>query len=916
MEVSAGVNERLAQLTQAGTAVWLDQIRRSLIEDGELERLRDEYSLRGVTSNPAIFEKAILGSPDYDDDLREMAEEGLTRQEIYERIAIQDVQMAADVLRPVYDELDGRDGFVSLEVMPDLAHDTDATLAQAREYWSRVDRPNVMIKIPGTAEGVPAIEQAIYEGINVNVTLLFSVEAYAQVAEAYIRGLERRQEEGKSVDVRSVASFFVSRVDSEVDKRLEEIGNTELQGKAAIINARAAYVRFKEIFEGDRFAALKEAGAAVQRPLWASTGVKNPMYPDTLYVDNLVAPETVNTMPMPTMLAAAEHSEFSGATADVPADEVERELAGLRDAGIDLDDVTDKLLRDGVMLFIQAMDKLLDGVESRREAVITGRPPRIQAAIPGDLEPGIGALAQRAAEEEVSRRIWAKDETLWAEPGTPEIANRLGWLTIADEMLDEADDLMAFAKACRDDGLTHAVLLGMGGSSLAPEVFRLSFGSAGGGLRLQVLDSTDPGAVLATERSIPIESTLFIVSSKSGGTIETLSHFHYFFEKAGRNGSQFVAITDPGSKLQEIGEGNGFRRVFLNDPNIGGRYSALSYFGIVPAALMGVDVKALLERAQVAEQACQAFDSSSNNSGLWLGLTIGYLATRGRDKATFVVGEPISSFGLWVEQLIAESTGKEGKGVLPVADEPVGDNDDYGADRVFIHLQRKDSPEPLTVGALTELAKAGQPSITVDVEGAEDLGRIMFFAEFATAVAGWVLGINPFDQPNVQEAKDNTNKVLEQYRSEGQLPAVQDADDEALRALLGKAGPPSYVAIMGYVQPSERFDRAVTDLRVAIRDLTKSTTTFGYGPRFLHSTGQFHKGGPSEGIFLQLVHDGDDDVEIPEAGYTFGTLKNAQATGDLNTLRSHGLPAERVRLEGDPAEAVERLTDKIKEMMA
>jgi hypothetical protein len=430
-----------------------------------------------------------------------------------------------------------------------------------------------------------------------------------------------------------------------------------------------------------------------------------------------------------------------------------------------------------------------------------------------------------------------------------------------------------------------------------------------------VLDSTDPGAVLAVERSIPLDRTLFVVSSKSGGTIETLSHFRYFFDKAGGNGDQFVAITDPGSRLEEIGEQNGFRRVFLNDPNIGGRYSALSYFGVVPAALIGADVTALLERAQVAEQACQAHDSTERNSGLWLGLTIGYLATRGRDKATFVVGEPIASFGLWVEQLIAESTGKHGKGILPVADEPLGDGDDYGADRVFLHLQRKDSPEPGFVTPLTELAKSGSPTITVDVEGAEDLGRIMFFAEFATAVAGWVLGINPFDQPNVQEAKDNTNAVLDQYKSDGRLPEVEDASDDALRELLAKAAPPHYVAIMGYVQPSERFDAAITRLRTTIRDCTKATTTFGYGPRFLHSTGQFHKGGPPEGVFLQLVHDGEDDVEIPDAGYTFGTLKNAQATGDLNTLRAHGLPAERVRLEGDPAEAVEGLTAKIKEMM-
>jgi transaldolase / glucose-6-phosphate isomerase len=914
--VTRGLNERLSALTQVGTSVWLDQIRRSLIEDGEIQRLIDELSLRGVTSNPAIFEKAILGSPDYDDELREMAEEGLGPREIYERIAIQDVQLAADVQRSVYDELDGYDGYVSLEVMPDLAHDTEATLVQAREYWQRVDRPNVMIKIPGTPEGLPAIEQAIYEGINVNVTLLFAVEAYAKVAEAFIRGLERRHEEGKPLDVHSVASFFVSRVDSEIDKRLEALGRTDLQGKAAVLNARAAYVRFKEIFHGERFAQLKDAGAPVQRPLWASTGVKNPHYPDTLYVDTLAAPHTVNTMPMPTLFAAAEKAEISGATADADPEEVERGLGELRDAGIDLVDVTDKLLRDGVVLFVQAMDKLLAGVENRREAVVTGRPSRIQSVIVDTLEMRIAGIGQKSLEEDVARRIWSKDESLWGGPGVPEIGNRLGWLTIADRMLDEADDLKQFAADCRAAGLTDCVLLGMGGSSLAPEVFRRSFGNRGGGLRLTVLDSTDPAAVLHVERSIPLDSTLFIVSSKSGGTIETLSHFRYFFEKTGRKGEQFIAITDPGSGLQKLGEENGFRRVFLNDPDIGGRYSALSYFGIVPAALMGVDVAALLERAQVAEQACQAHDHTSNNSGLWLGLTIGLLASEGRNKATFVVGEPIASFGLWVEQLIAESTGKEGKGILPVAEEPLGEPEDYGEDRVFIHLQRKDSPEPGFVQPLTELSKAGHPTLTVDVEGADDLGRIMFVAEFAVAVAGWVLGINPFDQPNVQEAKDNTNKVLEQYNADGKLPDVDEAGDEELRKLLSDAGPPHYVAIMGYVAPSDRFDKAVERLRVAIREKTKATTTFGYGPRFLHSTGQFHKGGPPQGVFLQLVHDGDEDAEIPEAGYTFGTLKNAQATGDLNTLRSHGLPAERVRLEGDPVEAVERLTAKIKEMMA
>jgi hypothetical protein len=313
-----------------------------------------------------------------------------------------------------------------------------------------------------------------------------------------------------------------------------------------------------------------------------------------------------------------------------------------------------------------------------------------------------------------------------------------------------------------------------------------------------------------------------------------------------------------------------------------------------------VNVEALLHRAQVAEQNCTSFDQSSSNSGLWMGTVMGELALQGRDKLTFVVSEPISSFGLWVEQLIAESTGKGGKGILPVADEPVAAPDAYGDDRVFAYLRNADEPDAELDEKMQALARAGQPVITLATHGPSDLGRLFFFAEFATAVAGWALGINPFDQPNVQEAKDNTARVLEA----GDLPEVDSGD---LDELLGKAAPPHYVAIMGYVKPSEAFDDAVGELRQRIRSQTKATTTFGYGPRFLHSTGQLHKGGPPTGLFLQLVHDGDEDAEIPEAGYSFRHLKNAQAIGDLQTLRDHDLPAVQVRLEGDPAPAVRKL---------
>jgi transaldolase / glucose-6-phosphate isomerase len=848
-----------------------------------------------VTSNPAIFEKAILGSTDYDEQIAELVADGLDARRIYEEIAITDVRLACDVLRPVWDEAGGADGFVSLEVEPSLAHQTEATLAQARDLWGRVERPNLMIKIPGTEAGVPAIEEAVSEGINVNVTLLFSVESYTAIAEAYIRGMERRLEAGEPLDVHSVASFFVSRVDTEVDKRLAELGREDLRGTAAIANARAAYERFKRLFLGERFARLREAGCPVQRPLWASTGVKDPHYPETKYVDSLVGPHTVNTMPAPTLLACEEQLEVTGPTAD---QDPSAELAALADAGIDMRDVTDTLLRDGIAKFVDPFDELIAGVDLAREGIVTGRPPTIRSSIPDELEPPLIAKIKEAQSEVVAKRVWQRDESLWGGPGVPEIGNRLGWLTISEKMMEHAPELNAFVEQVKADGFTDAVLLGMGGSSLGPEVIRRSYGQIPGALRLHVLDSTDPGAVLGVERSVDLETTLFIVSSKSGGTIETLSHMRHFFERTGGDGRRFVAVTDPGSPLVDLAHERGFREVFENDPDIGGRYSVLSYFGLVPAALAGVNVEALLHRAQVAEQNCTHFDEGASNSGLWMGIVMGQLALEGRDKATFVVSEPISSFGLWVEQLIAESTGKQGKGILPVAGEALGEPDAYGDDRVFAYLRDPENADPETDAKLEALAQAGQPTLTVAVHGPSDLGRIFFFAEFATAVAGWVLGINPFDQPNVQEAKDNTARVLEEGAS-----ASPPSD---LTPIL-EAKPPQYVAILGYVTPSDAFDAAIDELRVKIRDRTKATTTFGYGPRYLHSTGQYHKGGPPKGVFLQLYAPAPEDVEIPEAGYSFEHLKRAQALGDAQTLQEHGLTVVRVELEGDPADAVRRI---------
>jgi len=896
------VNDRLAALTAAGTSVWLDQLRRGMVVSGELQRLIDEDSLRGVTSNPAIFEKAILGSADYDEELTAAAREGLSPRDAYRRLALADVQMAAGVLRPIFEQSDGLDGYVCLEVAPRLAHDTEGTLEQVRRYWKLVDRPNVMLSIPATDEGIPAIETALYEGSNVNATLLFAVSRLDRVMAAFISAMERRQAEGKPLNVHSVASFFLSRVDTEVDKRLEDAGRDDLMGRAGLANARAAYAAFQQAFAGERFAALREAGCPVQRPLWASTGVKSSRYSETMYVDGLVGPDSAITMPQPTLLAAGSAGEIDAPTVELdPAPDLE----ALASAGIDLDEVTDLLLDEGVRQFADAMETLYDGIEHRRQAAVPGRPTTIEANLPADAEEPVAETVRRAGAENVARRIWERDGTLWAPEGTPEVDNRLGWLTIADKVAEDLDSLAAFVDEVHADGYTDAVLLGMGGSSLAPEVFRRSHSAEDDdGLRLHVLDTTEPLQVLAVEDAIDPERTLFIVSSKSGGTIEPNSLFAHFWALR-PDGRQFVAVTDPDTSLGALAGEHEFRRTFVNHPDIGGRYSALSWFGVVPAALAGIDVEGQLHAAEVAEQNCQHWQTPDENSGLWLGCVLGALAGFGRDKLAFVIDAPIEAFGLWVEQLIAESTGKDGKGVLPIADEPLCAPEAYGDDRVFVHVRNADHPDAEHEEAVAGLAAAGHPTITVGAHGAADLGRLFFHSEFATAVAGWTMGINPFDQPNVQEAKDNTSRVL----TEGAPEDLQDGD---LAELLDDLSAPQYVAIMGYLPYDDGIDAAVSRLRAALIARHGVATTWGYGPRFLHSTGQYHKGGPKTGRFLQLVHDDPVDADVPGQAFGFRQLISAQADGDLETLRHHGLPAVRVRLSADDlAGSIDRITASI-----
>ncbi len=929
---------KLQELANLGQSVWYDNIRRALLDSGEMADLIGQ-GVTGVTSNPTIFEKAIAGSTDYDGALHELVEAGLEVAQIYEKLVLDDIARTADLLRPVYDQTHGLDGFISIEVNPMLAYDTQGTVLEAKQLFEELGRPNVLIKVPATAEGVAAIRTLISEGINVNVTLIFSIENYSDVAEAYLAGLEDRLAAGsQDLEIASVASFFVSRVDTAVDRALGGIGAgataaSELMGRAGVANAKVAYARFKEIYSGERWERLAANGARVQRPLWASTSTKSPTLPDTLYVDSLIGPDTVNTIPPATLQAFIDHGTVSRSLDD-DLDSAEAHMERLSAMGLDLASITDDLQEEGVSAFARSFDALMNAIALKRERLLAEW-EHISMNLNG-YGPAVDSALEQMGREKVLSRIWTHDHTVW-KPDPDEISNRLGWLNTAEVMLDNLHDLQRLTDWARADGYDQALLLGMGGSSLAPEVFLKTFGVAQGFFELEVLDSTDPGAVLSAAKRFDPARTLYIIATKSGGTVETLSLFKYFYnqvqgvEGAGRTGPHFVAITDPGSRLAELARQFDFRATFLNDPNIGGRYSALSFFGLVPAALIGVDVAQVLDRSLSIACACESCVGADDNPAARLGAVLAELAKQGRDKLTLVADPPLESFGDWLEQLIAESTGKEGRGILPVVGEQIGEPGLYGEDRLFVYL-RLDG-DNRNDAAVEKLELAGHPVIRIRIHDLFDLGGQYFLWEMATAVAGHRLGINPFDQPNVEAAKVLARELIEAFAAEGGLPAQQpalvDSNLElygdvsadnlrgALSAFLDEAQPNSYVALQAYLQPSGEVSESLQEIRASLRVRTRLATTLGFGPRYLHSTGQLHKGDAGAGLFIQITADDERDAKIPdeagspEGSLSFGTLKAAQAMGDRKALEGAGRRVVRLHIKGDIREGLTRVVEAL-----
>ena len=944
---------QLKALNDVGQSIWLDNIRRSMFKSGDLTRLIED-GLRGMTSNPTIFEKAIGSGNDYDEQLGGLVMTEKDPNHLFEALAIDDIRHACDEFRPLFESTNGGDGFVSLEVSPLLASDTQGTSDAAKRLWKMVERPNVMIKIPATPEGLGAITETIASGINVNVTLIFSLETYEAVANAYLAGLERRVGAGGSIDrIGSVASVFVSRIDSAVDKLLDEkIAKGEalenLKGKTGIANMKLIYARYKNVFEGERFEALKKSGGRVQRPLWASTGTKNPAYSDLMYVENLVGKNTVNTLPPATLDALVEHGTVEADTIESDLDGARTTIEALAKAQISLFDVTQKLQIEGVKSFAESYNAMLGAIGSKQKKLARGdERVLVNLAQSGvDPQPALSKLAQ----DDFLVKLWKHDPEPWTtdEKAGDIVRGALGWLDFPRTVLENVADLSAFAGDMAKL-YKHVVVLGMGGSSLAPDVLRATFGAVAGYPQLHVLDSSDPAQVKALEDALDLAQTLFIVASKSGTTTEPEAFFRYFYGRVQKTvgsdqaGKHFIAITDPGTQLGVEAKDAGFTRIFINDAEIGGRYSALSYFGMVPAALAGYDVKTLLNRGLGVLQANARTMKVADALGARFGAALGTLAKAGRDKLTIVAHPEVAAFGTWAEQLVAESTGKAGTGIVPIEGETLGAPHDYGEDRVFVYVGSGLPPNEHLQGAMDGgaietrlhlLEEAGHPVIRLAMSDRLDIGEQFALWEIATATAGAILGINAFDQPNVQESKDNTKRLLAAYKEDGSFPekpptlttdagsvvpvsgstSVNFGNDlsSAITAILAQVRAGDYVAFTAYVEMNAEHQRQLHDIRQKVRDALKVATTVGFGPRFLHSTGQLHKGGPKSGVFLQLTHDNDEerDLEIPGM-VTFGTLIAAQALGDFESLDSRDRRGARFHLTGPVAKALEAFSDAI-----
>ena len=935
----------IRQARRFGQSFWLDNLTRKLVQDGDLKRRISEQAITGVTSNPAIFHQAISFSDEYDEDIRKLIHEGRTVPQIYESLVISDVQKACDLLRPVFQESDGGDGFVSLEVSPRLAHAGADTLSEVKRLWFLVDRPNVMIKIPGTAAALPVLENAVHLGINTNVTLLFSAAVFRTFLEGYMTGLEKRLSEGLAVrNVASVASFFVSRVDTHVDRLLGErwmhsgepgyrIRLARLFGKSGVANAHLAYREYVCARASTRWHSLEKRGARPQRLVWASTSQKNPLLSPLLYVHSLLGPETIITATERTLDAFATGGRAQIGLDDARLTDAEKTVAELKELGINLEAVSDDLQREGIGKFIEPFEQLMVSLSEKRTLFLGKRTNQQDVGASSLVAPALAALGARR----FSERLYARDGTLWADDleAAKKVETQLGWVESLDLFRERIDEIRKLAESVQRDDFRQVVILGTGANVAPAEVSAATFGNGRGWPELLILDNTDPAAVLALETQLDLTKTFFLVVGKSGTNRETLSFYRYFYDRllaAGVShlGDRFAAITDSQSWLAREAIAKKFRRCYLNPATVSSPFAAFSYLGLVPMALLGLDISTILDRARSFAIAAGPGIPEPHNPALQLGATLALLAKGGRDKLTFLPSPNIASFASWAEHVLVQATAKDGKGIIPVIGERLGPPRLYGNDRMFLHMTHRGSVKKGEMKRVAALEKAGHPVIRIALPDRMGLAEEFFRWQLASVTAGALLGVNPFLDPSEGEGRANTEEYLRQWTTDRRFPKEKPTAESGKLRVFGAAvrtpgsaeaavvdflkevGRNGYIGILAFFRRTAARDGAVAQFRAALGEKFRVATTLAYGPRFLHTTAPLYKCGPDTGSILMLTTEGDRDLPIPGQDYGFAVLHEAQALGELRAIRDRGRRVLRLHMKGDIKDALGAIGGKLK----
>lgn len=907
---------------KSGQSLWLDNIQRDMFLNGTLSNLIKNYNITGLTSNPSIFEQAITGSKSYDESLRVLLKNSLPIDRIAYSLMVEDIQRACDLFSDIYKKTNGNDGYVSIEIPPTIEK-KDEIIKWARDLYTRVGRSNVMIKIPATDDGILAEEELIKEGINLNMTLIFSTEVYERVLNAYLNAIDFRYKNDLDTNVFSVASFFVSRIDTEIDNQLDIIASKEknpdtpkkilsYKGKAAISNSLIAYSKYLKIFSDENFIRLSRRGFKIQKLLWASTSTKNPNYKDTLYIDELCLKDTINTVPQNTLYSFFDHGTINKKSIDERISNAEEIIKFIISLGVDYNLIMRKLLNDGIYKFLISYNNILKAINEKSKNLNS------EEAVIKVYNSDINNEIKELSDVNFIKRLYKKDATLWKNDpeNTKIIKNSLGWLTLPQEHVKTIKEVEDFtSKILSENQYKYAVLMGMGGSSLAPEVIRSIF-QKDKFLKLYVLDSTNPEWISNVKKEIDIKKTLFIFSSKSGGTIEPNSQFKYFYselkKKIKKPGDNFIAITDKGTSLESLAKKYSFKKIFINQGDIGGRFSALSYFGLIPASLCGCDIKKL---ASSSKDAMDEILTSERNAATVLGSFISKNYLGARDKLTIILPEKMKKFGLWIEQLIAESTGKENKGIVPITTTKILSTDNYDKDRMFVIYQIKNFIDQNTEAMANNLISSGFPVLKIYINDLYEIGKEFYRWEIATSISGYFMKINPFNQPDVESSKQLAKKLLEKDNFDIKpinhsktcklyLANIEFKDEvknyeQLFIELFNQKQEGTYYSICAYLENSDRVETILENLSHLITRATQSACIYNYGPRYLHSTGQLFKGGANNGIFVILTTKPKKDIKIAGEKYTFGKLCISQAKGDFLALKERKRKVVMIHIEGE-----------------